>query len=69
MNHAERVDLEGYFGVIAQERDERRICGLPPTWLALAAARPARGRLVHYQQYVHPEGFESVSFASMVFEA
>jgi AmmeMemoRadiSam system protein B len=69
IGHAERVDLDGYFRVIADESDERRICGLPPTWLTLAAARPSRGRLVHYQQYVHPEGYESVSFASVVFEA
>jgi AmmeMemoRadiSam system protein B len=52
--HAERVDLEGYFGVVAGEADQRRICGLPPTWLTLAAARPSRGRVLHYDQYVHP---------------
>jgi AmmeMemoRadiSam system protein B len=66
---AERVDLDGYFQVIAQEGDERRICGLPPTWLTLSAARPSSGRLTHYGQYVDPEGDESVSFASMVFDA
>jgi AmmeMemoRadiSam system protein B len=68
MRHAERADADGYFEAIAEEGDERRICGLSPTWLTLTAARPARGRLVHYDQYVHPEGYESVSFAGMVFE-
>lgn len=68
MGHAERADADGYFQLIADEEDERRICGLSPTWLTLTAARPARGRLVHYEQYVHPEGYESVSFAGMVFE-
>jgi len=62
-----RADPAGYFQVIAKEGDRRRICGLPPTWTVLAATQPARGRVLHYDQYVHPEGFESVSFASVAF--
>lgn len=66
---AEAVDADGYFQVISAERDQRRICGLPPTWLTLAASTPSRGRLLRYEQYVEPtEGFESVSFASMAFD-
>lgn len=61
-------DAAGYFHVIAGENDSRRICGLPPTYVALEVARPGRGRLLHYDQYVHPDGYESVSFASVVFE-
>ena len=49
------------------EADRRRICGLPPTYTLLEAIRPRRGKLLHYDQYVHPEGYESVSFASMGF--
>ncbi|HEX4607431.1 MAG TPA: AmmeMemoRadiSam system protein B, partial [Urbifossiella sp.] len=48
--HLERVDPAGYFGEIAAERDTRRICGLPPTYVTLAAARPRVGRVLHYQQ-------------------
>lgn len=69
MKHAEAVDMEGYFRVIAAEDDCRRICGLPPTYTALMAARPASAKLLHYDQYVHPRGAESVSFASMAFYA
>ncbi len=65
---AEAVSPRGYFDVIAQEQDRRRICGLPPTWTTLAALRPERGKLLHYGRYVQPQGNESVSFASMVFE-
>lgn len=61
------ADTNGYFDVIAAEGDARRICGLPPTCLTLAAARPTTGRVLHYQQFVHPEGFESVSFAAAAF--
>ncbi len=64
---AEAVDLNGYFGVIADERDERRICGLPPTWTVLTATRPRAGKLLAYDQFVDPRGRESVSFASMAF--
>jgi AmmeMemoRadiSam system protein B len=61
-------DPEAYFRVISDEGDGRRICGLPPTYVTLLAARPSAGRLLHYGQYVHPEGHESVSFASMAFD-
>jgi AmmeMemoRadiSam system protein B len=64
---AETADAAAYLRVIADEGDGRRICGLPPTWLTMQATRPTRGRLLHYDQYVHPEGYESVSFASMAF--
>jgi hypothetical protein len=66
---AEKADAEGYFRIIANERDERNICGLPPTWLTLAVTRPTRGKLLRYDQYVDPSGDESVSFASMAFYA
>ncbi|MFO0798718.1 MAG: AmmeMemoRadiSam system protein B [Gemmataceae bacterium] len=63
----ENADPAAYFGVIAAEGDERRICGLPPTYLTLAAARPTTGRVLHYQQFVDPKGRESVSFAAAAF--
>jgi AmmeMemoRadiSam system protein B len=65
---AEKADSAGYFEVVRDESDGRRICGLPPTWLVLQAARPSSGRVLHYDQYIHPEGYESVSFASMTFD-
>jgi AmmeMemoRadiSam system protein B len=67
IRHAEATDMTRYFQVIADEGDRRRICGLPPTFVTLAATRPSSGKLLHYDQYVHPRRFESVSFASMAF--
>jgi AmmeMemoRadiSam system protein B len=64
----EAADACGYFRLIADEFDRRRICGLPPTYTVLEAVRPRRGRVLHYDQYVHPLGHESVSFASVGFE-
>jgi hypothetical protein len=69
LRQLEAADPAGYFGEIAAEGDERNVCGLPPTWLALTAARPSAGRVLHYQQYVHPTRHESVSFAAAAFDA
>ena len=68
LGRAIAADADGYFDVIAAEEDARRICGLPPTYVALGAAKPSQGKVLHYGRFVHPEGFESVSFASMAFE-
>ena len=67
LKQAESADPAGYFQVIADETDRRRICGLPPTYTLLEAIRPRRGKVLHYDQHVHPRGFESVSFASVAF--
>jgi AmmeMemoRadiSam system protein B len=69
IDRLQAADAAGYYSVIAGEQDERRICGLPPTYLTLEVARPRSGELLHYQQYVHPQGHESVSFASAAFYA
>jgi AmmeMemoRadiSam system protein B len=61
------ADPSGYFQVLTEEGDERRICGFPPTWLTLAAARPRTGRVLKYDRSVHPTGHESVSFAAAAF--
>lgn len=68
LRQLEQASAAGLFNTVAQERDRRRICGMPPAWLALSAAQPARGRALNYGRFVHPRGSESVSFASMVFE-
>lgn len=67
IEQAAAVAPQQYFRTIADEGDRRRICGLPPTWTVLEAVRPSSGKLLHYDQYVHPRGYESVSFASMAF--
>jgi AmmeMemoRadiSam system protein B len=63
------ADPSAFFRTIAAEGDERRICGLPPTYTVLEAVRPSAGKVLHYGRYVHPQGYESVSFASVAFES
>src|SRR5262249_21213284 len=67
VRQTEAADPEAYFQLIADEGDCRRICGLPPTYVALKALHPGSGRVLHYDQYIHPLGYESVSFASVAF--
>jgi AmmeMemoRadiSam system protein B len=67
LQQTEKADPTGYYRVIAEEHDCRRICGLPPTYTVLEAVRPSSGKVLHYDQYVHPSGHESVSFASVAF--
>ncbi len=71
LRQAEAADAAGFFRVIADESDCRNICGLPPTYTVLEAARPARGKVLHYDQhydrYARPHGPQSVSFASVAF--
>jgi hypothetical protein len=67
LQRAAQVDRAGFFDVLRQEQDLRRICGFPPTYTLLSVLEPERGKLLHYDQYVEPRGFESVSFASVGF--
>jgi AmmeMemoRadiSam system protein B len=65
----EQADSTAFFAGIAAEDNSRRICGLAPAWLTLAVTRPRTGKVLHYQQYAHPDGRESVSFAAAAFYA
>lgn len=67
LRRAEAADADAYFELVADEDDRRRICGLPPTYTVLGAAQPRRGRALKHEQFIHPHGYESVSFASMAF--
>jgi AmmeMemoRadiSam system protein B len=63
----ESATPRAFFDTIAAEKNERRICGLSPAWLTLAVTQPRVGKVLHYQQHVHPLGQESVSFAAAAF--
>lgn len=67
LSRAEAADPAGFFRAVAAEGDRRRICGLPPLYTVLEATHPACGKGLHYAQYVHPRGHESVSFAGVAF--
>ena len=61
------ADFAEYHRIVAAENDSRRICGYPPTWFTLAVLQPSSGQSLHYQQYIEPDGHESVSFTAAAF--
>ncbi len=67
LKRLEEMNLEEFFKIVADEKDARAICGFPPAYTLLSAVQPSRGKLLHHGRYVHPRGYESVSFASMGF--
>lgn len=64
---AARVDAEGFFRLIAESQDRRRICGFPPTYILLSTMDATAGTLLKYDQAVEPATQSMVSYASVVF--
>ena len=63
----ERLDGDGFFESIQQEKDSRKICGLPPIYTLLKLMDAQQGKLLDYQQSVESEAGSVVTFTSMVF--
>jgi MEMO1 family protein len=64
---AARMDAEGFFRVIAEHHDRRRICGLAPTYMLLSTMPATAGAVLQYDQAVEPATQSMVSYASMAF--
>jgi MEMO1 family protein len=60
-----RGDAEGFLGHLAGEGDRRRVCGLPPVYLALQLLGEVEGELVSYAQCPAPGG-STVSVAGLI---
>ena len=67
--YAERIDREGFFRVLAREKDRRKVCGLSPIYVLLSMLEGARGKLLKYSQSHDPATQSAVSFASLAFYA
>jgi hypothetical protein len=57
-------DAEGMFRSITMDRDRRRVCGYPPTYVALRCLDAPTGKLLHYRQWSDSES--AVTFAAVV---
>jgi hypothetical protein len=64
---AARVDAEGFFRIIAANRDRYRICGFPPTYMLLSTVPATAGALLKYDQAIEPATQSMVSYASVVY--
>jgi hypothetical protein len=67
LEYAEKMDGEGFFSSISQERDRRRICGLPAIYSMLKVLDAKGGKLLKYGQAFTPETQSVVTFASLAF--
>ncbi|MBI4627656.1 MAG: AmmeMemoRadiSam system protein B [Candidatus Rokubacteria bacterium] len=61
----EAGDPAAFFESVAGDGDRRRICGLSPIWMLLAALGGGRGELKRYAQWPDPQGV--VTFASVIY--
>jgi len=67
--YAEKVDGEGFLNYIAQEKDQRRICGLSPIYILLKAIGVGKGSIISHN-HGEMDGSGSVcSYASVIFES
>jgi AmmeMemoRadiSam system protein B len=60
-----KVDAEGFFTTIREEKDTRRICGLTPIFFQLKLLEGSRCDIVGYDQWT--DGKSSVSFSGGIF--
>ena len=61
----EKLDADGMFRQIAEERDRRKVCGLPPFYTLLKVIEAKEGKLLKYGQWPNSQG--TVTFASLAF--
>jgi AmmeMemoRadiSam system protein B len=66
---AERNDPEGFFTLLALEKDRRKVCGLSPIYVLLHLLEGVSGKLLKYSQAVDPNTQSVVTFASLAFYA
>jgi len=65
----EKVDGDGFLNYIAEEKDQRRICGLSPIYILLKAIGVKKGQVLSHS-HGEMDGSGSVcSYASVIFES
>jgi hypothetical protein len=69
LEHAERIDAEGFFGVLSREKDRRKVCGLAPIYVLLRLLEKAKGKILKYSQSPDPASQSVVTFASVAYWA
>jgi AmmeMemoRadiSam system protein B len=70
LERATQVDAPAFWGHVARDLDERRVCGLAPIWSLLKALPAgAKGQVLHYEQTIDPDDGSIVSHAALGFYA
>ncbi len=69
LEFSEKLDAEGFYRSVEEEKDWRKICGLSSIYATLSTIQAANGKLLGYDQALEPDTGSVVSFASMGFYA
>jgi hypothetical protein len=67
LGYAERIDGEGFFRILAREKDRRKICGLSPIYVLLNVLDGVQGKLLKYSQSLDPTTQSVVTFGSVAY--
>ncbi len=67
LSFGEKMDAEGFYRSVEEEKDWRKVCGLSPIYATLAAIDAEHGKLLDYGQALEPDTGSVVSYASMGF--
>ena len=67
LGYAERIDGEGFFRILAREKDRRKVCGLSPIYILLHLLDGARGKLLKYSQSLDSTTQSVVTFSSVAY--
>ena len=67
LSFTEQLNSEGFFSSIEEEKDKRKICGLPPIYSLLSTIKAESGKILDYDQALESDTGSVVSFASVGF--
>lgn len=67
LSHGEKLDAEGCYNSVEEEKDKREVCGLSPIYTMLSVAEATEGRVLDNAQAHEPEAGSVVTYASMSF--
>ena len=67
LEYTEKLDAEGFYRSVEEEKDWRKICGLSSIYATLSTIQAERGVLLDYDQALEPDTGSVVSFASLGF--
>jgi AmmeMemoRadiSam system protein B len=67
LQYSEKLDAEGFYRSIEEEKDWRKVCGLSSIYATLSTIEAKRGKLLDYDQALEPDTGSVVTFASLGF--
>jgi len=67
LSFAEKIDPEGFYKSVEEEKDKRKICGLSSIYSLLNVIDAEKGKILNYDKALEPDTGSVVTFASAAF--